>query len=210
MEPTFADIAELDPLAIRMRACFSKAENFMVVFARDYYDVSNALASGRYGPGWTINKWLMTKLHMGERQAQRRIKMFKDALSQDDREKVEEKEKELRIERAREKEVQEQAKLAIAKARLRTAQDREAAVKEVRRIKEAARLRRVRAAKKRTQSDTVSPSVRKSVPTPAPTPPPTLAPTPPPMTVTTVQCVCPLCGDAHQALVKKPKLTVVG
>ena len=109
-----ADISELDDRALHMRAAFKKSTDYMMSFCVDFFHVSQAIGSGRYGPEWTLNKWLMLKLHVSERHARRRIQMFKDALAADEREKFEKQTQELREERAQEK-------LEAAKKRLQMA-----------------------------------------------------------------------------------------
>lgn len=122
-------IEELDEQAQLMRVSWKKAFNYHSNLAKTLLEVKAAIETGRFGPEWTTEKWLLRKAGLFQHQLVKKILVYSKLMASEDREKLEaDKEEAARKRRDKAEEKRQDAAAARVAARLR--REREAKARE--------------------------------------------------------------------------------
>jgi hypothetical protein len=85
-----ADISELDNMAQELRVRWRKANNYYASFASMLFKTKDNLATGAYGSEWTFERWLLRKAGMFEKFVMQQLKTHQLVIAAEERQKVEE------------------------------------------------------------------------------------------------------------------------
>lgn len=85
-----ADISELDNMAQELRVRWRKANNYYASFASMLFKTKDDLATGAYGSEWTFERWLLRKAGMFEKFVMQQLKTHQLVIAAEERQKVEE------------------------------------------------------------------------------------------------------------------------
>jgi hypothetical protein len=145
-EITMADISELDNMAQELRVRWRKANNYYASFASMLFKTKDNFTTGAYGSEWTFERWLLRKAGMFEKFVMQQLKTHELVIAAEERQKVEEANIRIAVEKRAQK-IQKDAEKRAAAAERRVIAEHRRRERETLRAEKQAQREAAEAAK---------------------------------------------------------------